>query len=323
MNESVNDPFSRVNDLVLFETIGEYMKGWLDQEDVKNDPALPIANKAVEDMMTDYNRHLEGNNENEKFIREILSSGANTETIEDELAGIRKEINDNKLNEITSEWVQEWHKKIQMIGVIDPKSEEIKNYITSSINSPALDEENTGKKGGTKTFGRRLFARYASLAVAALIGTFIVIRTLLPSSEPGKLYNSYYKPFDAVSPVTRSIGNTESEKYSSAIASYKTGNFQQAAIGFAELLEKDQYVVASQFFLGLSQLALNNNEQAINLLTGVANEVGEYAKEARWYLGMAYLKTADKQKAAECFRYLSGMDGYYKGRSEKILRRLK
>ena len=239
------------------------------------------------------------------------------------MAGIRKEINDNKLNEITSEWVQEWHKKKQKIGIVDPKSEEIKNFITNSINSPAVDDENINKKGGTKTFGRRLFARYASLAALALIGTFIVIRTLLPSSDPGKLFNSYYKPYDAVSPVTRSIGNVESERYSSAIANYKTGNYQQAAIGFAELLEKDQYVVASQFFLGLSQLGLDNNQQAINLLSGVANGPGEYGKEARWYLGMAYLKTADKQKAAECFSSLSGADGYYKTRSEKILRRLK
>jgi TolA-binding protein len=323
MNGSVNDPLSRVNDLALFETIGEYMKGWLDQEDVKNDPAFSIANKAVDTMMTDYNRCIEGNKENEKFIREILSSVANTDTIEDELAGIRKEISDNKLNEITSEWVQEWHKKKQMIGVADPKSEEIKNFISSSINSPAIEEKNTEMKGGTKTIRRRLFARYVSLSAAALIGAFIVIRTLLPSSDPVKLYNSYYKPFDAISPVTRSIGNTESDKYSSAIASYKTGNYQQAAMGFAELLEKDQYVVASQFFLGLSQLALNNNEQAINLLTGVANGKGEYAKESRWYLGIAYLKTADKQKAEECFKSLSGVDGYYKVRSEKILRRLK
>lgn len=323
MNGSINDSVSRINDLALFETIGEYMKGWLDQEDVKNDPGLSLANKAVDEMMSDYNRHIEGNKENEKFIREILSSGVNTNNIEDELAGIRKEINDNKLNEITSEWVQEWHKKKQRIGTVDPKSEEIKNFITNSINSPAIVEENTGMKGRLKPFGRRLFARYASLSAAALIATFIVIRTLLPSSDPGKIFNSYYKPFDAISPVTRSIGNNESEKYSSAIESYKTGNFQQAAIGFAELLEKEKYVVSSQFFLGLSQLALNNNEQAINLLAGVANERGEYGKEARWYLGMAYLKNAEKQKAAECFRSLSGMDGYYKSRAEKILRRLK
>jgi TolA-binding protein len=323
MNASASDPVSRVNDPELFEIIGEYMKGWLDQEDVKNDPGFSTADRAVDDMIRDYNKHINGNKENEKFIREILASGTETNNLEDELAGIRKEINDNKLDAITSEWVQEWHKKKQRIGTVDPKSEEIRSFITNSINSSAVKEENIEKKGGTKTFGRKLFARYASLLAAALIGTFIVIKTLLPSSDPGKLFNSYYKPFDAVSPVTRSIGNPESEKYSSAIESYKTGNFQQAATGFTDLLEKDQYVVASQFFLGLSQLALNNNDQAINLLTVVANKRGEYGKEARWYLGMAYLKTADKQKAAECFRSLAGMDGYYKVRSEKILRRLK
>lgn len=323
LEKSGNDSFPLVNDLELFDTIGEYMKGWIDQEDVKNDPGFSIANKAVDDMMSDYNSHFEGNNENEKFIREILSPGTKTNSLERELAGIRKEINDNKLNEITSDWVQEWHKKKQRIETSDPKSEEIKNFITSSINSPAIEDENIEKKGVTKAFGKRLFARYASLAAAALIGTFILIRTLLPSSDAGKLFDSYYKPFDAVSPVTRSIGNTESEKYSSAIASYKTGNFQQAAIGFAELLEKDKYVVASQFFLGISQLALNNNQQAINLLTEVSNEGGEYGKEARWYLGMAYLRTADKQKAAECFKSLANTEGYYKARSEMILRRLK
>jgi len=323
LEKSGNDSFLLVNDLELFDTIGEYMKGWIDQEDVKNDPGFSMANKAVDDMMSDYNLNLEGNKENKKFIREILSPVAKTYSLGNELAGIKKEINDNKLNEITSEWVQEWHKKKQKIGTADSKSEEIKNFILSSINSPAESEENTVKKEATKTVGKRLFARYASLSAAAIIGTFIVIRTLLPSSDPGKLFNSYYKPFDAISPVTRSIGNAESEKYSSAIANYKTGNFQKAAIGFAELLEKDKYVVASQFFLGLSQLALNNNEQAINLLTQVTNEGGEYGKEARWYLGIAYLKTADKQKASECFKFLANTDGYYKARSEKILRRLK
>ena len=54
MNGSVNDPASTVNDLVLFETISEYMKGWLDQEDVKNDPGFSIANSTVDDMMSDY-----------------------------------------------------------------------------------------------------------------------------------------------------------------------------------------------------------------------------------------------------------------------------
>ena len=75
--------------------------------------------------------------------------------------------------------------------------------------------------------------------------------------------------------------------------------------------------------MGLSELALENYPQAVNLLSGVANNTGEYAKEAKWYLGLAWLKTGNKEKAVECFEFLAGSDGFYRDRSEKILRRLK
>jgi TolA-binding protein len=316
MDGSGIDPQFEINDLVLFETIGEYMKGWLDIEDVKNDPAFSVANETVKDMITDYNKNISGNKENEKFIRRIFSSEPKTDSLYNELDIIKKEISDNKLNKLTSEWVREWHEKKQMSGAGDPKGEEIKYFITGAINSKV-------NKGDKKVVTRRLLARYASISAAALLGVFILIRTLLPSSDTGKLFNTYYKPFDAVSPVTRSINSNATDNYATAIESYRSGNYQKAAIGFAELLQKDQFIVSSQFFLGLSQLAINNYDQAINLLAGTANNSGEYGKEARWYLGLAYLKTANKQKAAECFEYLASTGGFYRERSEKILRRLK
>jgi len=323
MNGSGIDPLFEINDLVLFETIGEYMKGWLDIEDVKNDPAFAVANETVKDMISDYKKNIPGKKENEKFVRETLSSEAKIDSLSDELDIIRKEISEHKLNELTSEWVKEWHKKKQMTGVIDPEREEIRNFITGSINSATNEPERIMNTGAKKVSGRGHFARYASLAAAALIGVFILIRTLLPSSDTSKLFNAYYKPFDAVSPVTRSINSNATENFGAAIESYRTGNYQKAAIGFAELLQQDQFVVSSQFFLGLSQLAINNYDQAINLLAATANNTGEYGKEAKWYLGLAYLKTANKQKAAECFEYLASTGGFYRERSEKILRRLK
>jgi len=318
-----NVPLFEINDLMLFETIGEYMKGWLDIEDVKNDPAFAVTNEAVKDMITDYNKNISGHKENEKFIRGIFSSEAGTDSMYDEVDIIKKEIGDHRLNVLTSEWVKEWHAKKQMTGLSDPNGEERKNFITDAINSASYRPERIMSAGAKKVSGRRLFARYASLSAAALLGVFILIRTLLPSSDTGKLFNANYKPFDAVSPVTRSINSNVTDNYASAIESYRTGNYQEAAIGFAGLLQEDQFVVPSQFFLGLSQLAINNYDQAINLLAVTANNSGEYGKEARWYLGLAYLKTANKQKAAECFEYLASTSGFYRERSEKILRRLK
>ena len=273
--------------------------------------------------MTDYKKNVTGNKENEKFIKEIFSSEIKTDSLYNEVDVIKKEISDNKLNELTSEWVKEWQLKKQMTGFIDPEREEIRNFITDAINSASNEPERFMYKEAKKVSVRMLFARYGSLAAAAMLGVFILIRTLLPSSDTNKLFNSYYKPFEAVSPVTRSINSNATDKYATAIESYRTGNYQKATIGFAELLEEDQFVVSSQFFLGLSQLAINNYDQAINLLAATANNSGEYGKEARWYLGLAYLKTANRLKAAECFEYLASADGFYRERSEKILRRLK
>jgi tetratricopeptide (TPR) repeat protein len=73
----------------------------------------------------------------------------------------------------------------------------------------------------------------------------------------------------------------------------------------------------------MSQLALQNYSQTIDLLTGVANGHGEYGKEAEWYLGLSYLKTGNKAKAIDCFEYLVKSNGFYRERAENILYRLK
>ncbi len=318
-----NDLLPDSEDSALFEAISDYMKGSLDIEDVKNDQALASARQTVEEMISDYNRNSSGNRENEKFIRGVIADNGDESGITDEISFIRQEIDDNKLNEITSEWVKEWHQKKQSVGINNTKTKEISDFVTGSLNSPVEEPAETLHDDAGKSFHRGLFVRYTSLSAAALIGAFLLIRSLLPSSDPEKLFNSYYKPFAAISTTTRSINNNVSDNYSSAIVNYKSGNFQEAAMEFAKVSGQNPDAVSPKFFEGLSQLALMNYDKAINLLSGVSQLSGEYSKEAMWYLGLAYLRTADKQKAAECFEYLAKSDGFYRDRSEKILRRLK
>jgi tetratricopeptide (TPR) repeat protein len=318
-----NDLLADNNDSALFETIGEYMRGKLDLEDVMKDPALTGTREVVKGMIKDYNKNLSANNDNEKFIREIFSCEASDSGLSDEIRFIRKEIDDNKLNDITAEWVKEWHEKKQKMGVGNSRTEEISDFIKGAINSPESEPVKIDNDESKHNSGRSLFVRYSSLAAAALLGAFLLIRTLLPTSDPDKVFATYYKPFYAISPVTRSINNNASDNYSSAIEYYKNGDYVQAANGFSAVLQKDPSAMSSKFLMGLSQLALNNYDQAINMLESVANGSGEYVKEAKWYLGLTYLKTANKLKAAECFEYLAKSDGFYRDRSEKILRRLK
>ncbi len=308
-----DDLMADSDDSALFETISEFMKGRLDIEDVKNDPSFSRTREDVKEMIVDYNQNISGNKDNEKFIREIFSGVVTDENLDNEISHIKKEIGENKLNEITSEWVKEWQEKKQSIGVRDPNTEERRDFITSSIKSEVHEPVKM----------KPLYIRYTSLLAAALLGAFILIRTLIPSGNPDKIFDSFYKPFDAVSPITRSMNNNETDIYSLAIGSYKTGDYNRAARGFSETILKDPTVVSPRFFMGLTQLALKNYDQTINLLSEVVNDSGEYVKEARWYLGLTYLKSGNKLKAAECFEYLAKSTGFYSERSEAILRRLK
>jgi hypothetical protein len=79
----------------------------------------------------------------------------------------------------------------------------------------------------------------------------------------------------------------------------------------------------ARFFLGITEIELENLDKSIELLGEVAAQRGEYAKEATWYLGLDYIKSGNKIKASECFELLARSPGFYADRSEKILRRLK
>jgi TolA-binding protein len=322
-NRFEHDLLSDSDDSALFNTIGEYMKGSLDLEDVKNDPALANTMNTVREMITDYRNNLPENRDNEKFIKSVFSENESDTRLHDEIKYIKQEIDDKNINLITSEWVKEWHARKQKLGASDPKAEEIRNFITDAINSPSEETVKTLHEESKNNPRRNLFVKYTSIAAAALIGAFLLISSLLPSSNPEKLFNSYYKPFDAVSPVTRSVSSSSTDIISSAISDYKTGNYKEAAVGFAGANDKNPASSQSKFLLGLSQLALENYSQSISLLENVANSSGEYTKEAKWYLGLAYLKTGNKIKASECFAFLAKSEGFYKERSEKLLRRLK
>ncbi len=307
----------------LFENISEYMKGRLDIEDVKNDPALSVTEDTVKKMVMDYNKNVAGNKKNEKFIRDVFSDEPSEKKIVDEISNIKQEADNDILKEITAEWVREWHEKRQKNNGIDPETEEIREFISDSLKPEINESEKSPDISRKEVFSRSLYLRYISLSAAAIIGAVFLVKALIPSDNPEKLFNSYYKPFNAVSPVTRSMNNVEEGSFASAIVSYRTGDYISAAAGFSEAALKDSSYVSPRFFLGLTQLALNNYDQAINLLSTIVNHPGEYGKEAQWYLGLAYLKTGNRSKASECFVHLAKSTGFYSERSEKILRRLK
>ena len=310
-------------DSALFETIGEYMKGRLDLEEVRNDTSLKIIDNDVKKLISDYSTKVVGNEDNEKYIRDSFKGIKTEKEILEEIDDIKRQTQTTNVNEISAEWVKEWHEKSQKNLGKDPKTEEIRNFITNSLKPDKVEPKLSLILKEGKKFTRSLMVRYISLSAAAVIGVFILLKTLLPSSDPENLFKSYYKPFNYVSSVTRDVVVHVQDDFSVAVEQYRIGDYYSAAIGFSNIIMKDTSFVAPRFLIGIIHLELGEYDKAINMLSSIKSPANEYYKETLWYLGLAYLKTGKKEKVADCFEILSQSPGFYNDRAKKILRRLK
>jgi TolA-binding protein len=314
-----DDSALSAEDHALLQKIGSCLKGELDIEEVKNDPGYEATNRTVKSMLSDYQFNTT-NTKNRDFISSSLAAKKQEEKIREEIRDIKREIENKKLNDITSEWVREWHDKKQHNGKKDPRKEEMKEYISASIEEDTAVEKTEPQKTEKSGIKRRLVIRYISLAAAVITGAVIIITTLIPGSSPEKIYTRYYELIEAVSPVTRSLNDNEADVWAEAVTSYNNGDYATAAAGFSSLASVNP---APRFYLGMCHMGMSEYDEAVKILRGVVGEHGEFAREAEWYLGLAYLKLGNIEAASACFESLVQSQGYYSERSEEILRRLK
>jgi len=308
-------------DSYLFKEISDLIKGSSDIEDVKSDPAYFVTNHEVKVMISHYQENAVHIKNNEKYILDSLADEAPEEKSRNEVSQIKEEIRRNNLNDISSEWVKEWNEKKQKNDSKDAGTEEIRNFIEGTLNGGKSSDKQTFERK-RKLFGLSPATRYTSLA-AAVIAAVLLIRSLIPSDDPQKIFNKYYEPFNAASSVTRGTATDESKVLTGAIANYKSGEYQAAAAGFTIAMFSGTESISAIFYLGVTELELGNYDRAIKLLNEVANQKNTYAKEAAWYLGLAYIKSGNQIKASECFELLTRSQGFYSSRSEKILRLLR
>jgi len=274
-------------------------------------------------MISGFDNNAPANKAYAKYISENIPGENEEEKLADEINDINNESRENDIGKITGEWVREWDEKKQNGVIRDAKSEERKEFITNSLVEAESDFERNALILNKRSPKKKIWAWVAFPAAAAIVGAFFLVKLLLPSYNPDKLFAKYYEPLSAISPVTRSADETATNSYASAIESYKNKNYQAAAAGFSDAILKDPQNISPRFFLGVSQMALGNYDQAENILENVIESQGEYVKEARWYLGLAYIKTGNPEKARECFKILAKSPGFYSDRAEKILRRLR
>jgi TolA-binding protein len=166
-----------------------------------------------------------------------------------------------------------------------------------------------------------LINRYAAAAVLVVVlATSILLRTQ-PATD-GQLYDKFYQETEAVG--TSRSSNSFDLTLNNGKELFNAGKYEQAAILFQAVIDKDQTNAIPRFLLGNSYQNLRKSPEAIEQYQLVAaNTENTYRDLAEFNIGLCYLLQENKKQAIEQFRKVAKNGNNYGPQAAAILRELK
>jgi TolA-binding protein len=305
----------------LFLSERETNKAILDIMEIKNDNSLGFVSSTTQTMVDEFIQNPEKYQDQRDFVLKSLNEPKRTKKIAKEISLIKKEIVETRINEITDKWVNESLERNKKSEISNLQYEADRDFVSESLSSGKNNVLYKTPLGNNKR-KRTLTLQIIGLT-AAVTAIFLIIRTLTPSSNLEEIYAKYYKPFNAISSISRSTESTYDKLYNQGIELYKQTKYQSAAEAFNKLIQNDTLNYAAYFFSGITQLELGNNINADVLLSKVNDFSSDFKNEALWYLALSYIKTREKDKAIFYLKTLSKSGGFYQTQAREILRILK
>lgn len=169
---------------------------------------------------------------------------------------------------------------------------------------------------------RSVLAIAASLLVLVAAGYFIYQAT--KSADTHQIYISHYTPYPVIEQgILR--GENGTHQVEQGLQAYEQGRYSAAIDLLDRYLTKDTGNVFVQFYLGLSFLSNDQAGQAVEVLKPISERANfKLAYQAKWYLGLAYLKTGAIEQASIIFQHLQqeSEDPSIQRKSKAILKEL-
>lgn len=143
------------------------------------------------------------------------------------------------------------------------------------------------------TFPWQKWAIAASISVVLMLSFWFWALRLFTEE---KLYQTYYRPDPGL--VTAMSSESSSYAFERAMVDYKSGNYQAALDRWELILAEKPQNDTLHYFIGHSLMALDETLLAISYWEKVTlDEQSVFRKDAFWYLGIAWLKEEDPEKA--------------------------
>lgn len=168
---------------------------------------------------------------------------------------------------------------------------------------------------------KRLFwlaATAASLLILLTAGYFFF------SSSPSapQLFEAYYQPYPNVAAPLERSGNEK--EASGPFALYEQGAYEAAVPAFEKAMANQQNPQpALNFYYAISLLETGKTNEAITKLEMVNNSRDlRFAKPARWYLALAYLKQNQPGEAKKLLKEMVEESADYREKAAQLLNEL-
>lgn len=153
----------------------------------------------------------------------------------------------------------------------------------------------------------RRFRPTWKMAIAASFTLFVLFSTFFypKSKSSDQAYLDYYQPY-ALN-TTQKGGNADS--FADISARYNAGKYAEVIPELVELNASNEYFAVSKMLLGCAYLETQQTEKAISTFQGLVfqNDL-RFIGPARFYLGLAMLKSGDLKSAKHEFSDLSELD---------------
>lgn len=158
------------------------------------------------------------------------------------------------------------------------------------------DGLNTEKKPAVK--GGTIFKLNTRLMVAASLFIIVSVATwllLTSKNQYEKLYSSYYKPDPG---LLTAMGSSDNYAFEKGMVEYKNEEYKKAIQSWEPLLARDPGNDTLHYFLGAANQALGNDDIAKKHLDIIVKDsANSFYSDARWYLGILFLKQGEIQQA--------------------------
>jgi hypothetical protein len=102
---------------------------------------------------------------------------------------------------------------------------------------------------------------------------------------------------------------------------YKNGDFENASVLFGYLINNDSAGNdALNFYYGVSMLGNDDLQEAKTVLLEISADTGnEFYAQAKWYLGLLYLKEGNSKRANEIFNEIVFNKSYNHIKAQRLL----